>query len=526
LPLDYISQFLKGIAADAEVDFSDDLCHGKFGNSIRQQIGDSRPLVLGACTKLKLNSYLRGGSSSVSDFFNPAYVVDLLSSSKTASNSRVIVERLKLLLLAKIKRINAFSGIRQDNLKVHFSLPHAEVTRRQFLTTALPKYELVPCIESCKCRGEDKCGLCVNICHKSAISTDGNDVLIDVNKCDGCGACVTFCPFGAIYYPTFSLEELDSELEGLLLCNNVDLEPRIIAFVCDTCLSTVIDNDDNCITYPYNILPIYIPCLAMVSPWLILRAFDMGGQGVVLVSGKDNCRCGFESTNWGNNVEFAKALLRNWRIQTERIEIFQTSRDNLSELRNSLACFTEKVSGLMLTPFKSSNPTIISEKGLRESELIRGMDYKTQYPSTGAITTDHVPFGKLKLDNSHCTGCGLCAVNCPTDALTIGHGNGYGDFELLFQQNLCIGCGKCVIMCPEKCLQLQRILELDRIHAGAYQLFTDDMFACRNCGENVAPISMIIRLKAKLQNMDSVLIEQIEFCTRCKMENHSDHLTN
>ena len=518
LPLDHISQFLKEIAPGVEVDFSDDLCHSWFSHSVKQQVGDSCPVVMGACAKFKLNSYFWGEPSSVSGFSYPIYVVDLLSSAKTASYSKAVLDRLKLLLWAKIKRINAFSRIRQDNLKVHFSLPRAEVTRRQFLATALPKHEIVPCIENSKCRGESKCGLCVNVCPKLAISSQENEVFVDRNKCTGCGACVTFCPYGAIHYPTFSLEELDSELEGLLLSNNIDLEPRIIAFVCETCLSTIINDDDNCITYPDNILPVRIPCLAMVSPWLILRAFDMGAQGVVLISGQDKCQYDFEHTSWVSDVEFVKDLLHSWQIQAERVEFLQISRDNLPELRNILTYYAEKVSGLTLKPFKSNNPTIISEKGLQLSELIQGMGRKTQYAPSETITTGRVPFGKLKLDDCHCTGCGLCAANCPTDALTIGYGNGYCDFELLFQQNLCISCSKCVDVCPEKCLQLQRILELDKIYAGAYRLFKDDMFTCRNCGEYVAPISMIIHLKEKLQNLDNALIEQIELCNRCKME--------
>jgi ferredoxin len=256
----------------------------------------------------------------------------------------------------------------------------------------------------------------------------------------------------------------------------------------------------------------------------MLRAFDMGAQGLVIISGEEKCQMGFEHAQWESNAEFVKGLLNCWQIKPERVKSIQFSSDDLVELENSLSCFAADISGSTPILLKSSDPTLISDDGLRLSELIKGMVGKAWASSSNGITGGAVPFGKLKLDSSQCTGCGLCAVNCPTNALTIGSGSKQNNFELFFQQNLCIGCSKCVDVCPEKCLQLQRILELDRIDDGAYRLFSDDIFTCRNCGEQVAPNSMIIHLKEKLQNSDNILIEQIELCNKCKNEIHNYRL--
>jgi hypothetical protein len=44
----------------------------------------------------------------------------------------------------------------------------------------------------------DRCGLCVNFCHKKAMSYSGENVLIDPGICDNCGDCLVICPRRAI----------------------------------------------------------------------------------------------------------------------------------------------------------------------------------------------------------------------------------------------------------------------------------------------------------------------------------------
>ena len=53
------------------------------------------------------------------------------------------------------------------------------------------------------------------------------------------------------------------------------------------------------------------------------------------------------------------------------------------------------------------------------------------------------PFGKVELDCSKCTGCGLCAIDCPTEALTIATNDETDAYQLLFKHNVCVACGVC-----------------------------------------------------------------------------------
>ena len=71
--------------------------------------------------------------------------------------------------------------------------------------------------------------------------------------------------------------------------------------------------------------------------------------------------------------------------------------------------------------------------------------------------TGKTPFGKLRLDGSQCTGCGLCRLECPTKALIASSLDEIDDYQLLFRHDLCNACNRCVEVCPEQCLHLEHI---------------------------------------------------------------------
>ena len=128
------------------------------------------------------------------------------------------------------------------------------------------------------------------------------------------------------------------------------------------------------------------------------------------------------------------------------------------------------------------------------------------------------PLGKVMLDSSKCTGCGLCALDCPTRALTVSSSGKADVYQLLFKHGLCVACGQCVEVCPEQCLVLERILDLSQIKGAPVVLFEDSIARCRQCGSVVGSAAMIERLRAKLVNRGDLLTSQLELCPRCKAE--------
>jgi len=415
----------------------------------------------------------------------------------------------------QIGRMSEFKGVPQDKLKLHFLRPEGKISRRELLKLVLPRYEVVPFIEPALCRGSQECGLCLDTCPLKAIRIEASEVIIDTTLCSGCGACIAACPYQAISYPTFSLELLDKEMEALLTSESTLLEPGIMAFVCQKCLLVAGGEEAGQLTYPSKVLPLRVPCLAMASPWLLLRAFDRGAQGLALISSREKCPAGFESNRWQENVRFAQGVLNCWGIEPERIRAFDFA-DDYTNVARRLEQFAKQIAGLGSTPLIDSEPTLVPSRGLLLPALIKDLVSKLGGSSKGVVTTGMVPFGKLELDGAQCTGCGLCAAECPTEALTASSSVATDDYQLFFQHDLCVACGRCVEVCPEKCLRLERILELDKVDSPPAVLFEDRIARCRECGSVIGPRAMIDRLQAKLQSMGESFTSQLELCPVCK----------
>ena len=408
---------------------------------------------------------------------------------------------------------SASKGIRQDNLKLRLAKPEGEISRRELLTLMWPHYEVIPFIEPTGCRGYRECGLCVDICPLEAIKVDQDKVIIDRSLCSGCGACLTTCLHKAIVYPTFSLEELDREMEGWLLPKDIVLAPRIIAATCQSC-SPAFDQDvveQLCNTS--SILPLKIPCLAMVSPWLMLRAFDMGAQGFALISGK--CRSGFDSSRWQENVRFIQGLFNCWDIEAERIRVFNIAEGDSGRFEQKLGEFTTEIKRLDPTSLGMSEPISLPAEGLWLPALIKGVGNKLRSSSKGAVSAGAVPFGKVELDSPQCTGCSLCALDCPTGALVVSSSEETGTYQLLFKHDVCVACGRCVEACPEKCLRLEPVLELDRMDKPVV-VFEDRVVRCCQCDSPIGPRAMIDKLQAKVLAAGQSFSTQFELCPMCK----------
>jgi len=58
--------------------------------------------------------------------------------------------------------------------------------------------------------------------------------------------------------------------------------------------------------------------------------------------------------------------------------------------------------------------------------------------------------GLLRIDQSECKGCGMCAEACPPRAIQMGEQlNQFGYRTASYAGSGCTGCGICFMVCPE-----------------------------------------------------------------------------
>jgi formate hydrogenlyase subunit 6/NADH:ubiquinone oxidoreductase subunit I len=80
--------------------------------------------------------------------------------------------------------------------------------------------------------------------------------------------------------------------------------------------------------------------------------------------------------------------------------------------------------------------------------------------------------GKLLWNRAACTGCGLCAKDCPSNAIdVIVIDRKARQFVFNYRVDHCLFCAQCVHSCRQGCLQMQSdVWELAALNRDGYQL--------------------------------------------------------
>jgi Pyruvate/2-oxoacid:ferredoxin oxidoreductase delta subunit/coenzyme F420-reducing hydrogenase delta subunit len=498
LPLDEIREWLQEMKPGLSVVIADNLCQSQVMSQIIRE-HQVQPAVLAGCSHLRSEVALWQEPEKCAFDPDSVGIVDLVRELEPSYQNVDLTERTKLLLWAQVKRQEKFTGVPVKARRAHFVRAQGEISRRDLFQSLVPKYRVTPYIEPTKCLGE-KCRICRSGCDFKAVVTDGNAISIDSSNCKACGVCTVQCPRQAIVYPNFSLDQLEAEVEGLLNSSG-QLQPRVIAMVCQSSQYPAFDP---------NVLPVIVPCLGMISPGLILHALDFGAQGVVLISAKERCQLKLDCSNWKGTVQFVQRLLEHWGIEPERVTAID--EENLTQ---GLPRFSHRIAELKPISFTSAQSTAIPEKGLGLPAAILAMSDRLGAQATGKIASGTVPFGKVTLDAAKCTGCAVCAAQCPTDALT--DLKAAGSSKLVFRQESCVGCGQCVDVCPEKCLHLTKVLEVSKLNRQPEMIFEGEFAHCRICGAPFAPRAMIESVRARLGATGEAAL-RLEICPKCRMK--------
>ncbi len=153
-------------------------------------------------------------------------------------------------------------------------------------------------VDASICRG---CGTCIEWCpfHVPVLKNGPGDnpiSFIDPFLCKGCGTCVVHCPSGAATIGNLEDKTYYSVIEAALSDRDLS-KSKIITFLCDWSGYAVYDlAGARRRNLPGEVIPIRIPCAGRISTGMILYAFALGADGV-LVCACEEGDCHYQNGN-------------------------------------------------------------------------------------------------------------------------------------------------------------------------------------------------------------------------------------
>ena len=148
-------------------------------------------------------------------------------------------------------------------------------------------------------------------------------------------------------------------------------EPKILGFLCTWCSYTGADlAGTNRLKVPSNMRAIRVPCSGRVAPELIMRAFDQGADGV-LVLGCHLGECHYDNGNHrtAKRMPVVHSLLSFVGLEPERLRLDWVSASEGERFSNIVEEFAESVRLLGPCQWRSkalqweTENRLISQKG-------------------------------------------------------------------------------------------------------------------------------------------------------------------
>ena len=291
--------------------------------------------------------------------------------------------------------------------------------------------------------------------------------------------------------------------------------PKIIGFFCKWCTSAGADLAGvSRLQYPPNITPIRVLCSGRIDPLFILRALQLGADGV-LMGGCHDGDCHYVSGNEKaqKRFDFLQRILDEMGL-SDRVEFHRISASEGMKFQRVVTDFTHKISKLGPSPLQNTHDEedhIVIDQNYRKKTAIRDvlvdiakkMKFKLNDPLVIESESIMEGYGFPVRDPEKCVGCYACVSVCPENVITVEDVAGKRRYGTLHWG--CMNCKECEEICPQEAIvvrpgfELKSFLEdtpIEDIHV--------ELLECTICGEHFIPNPFSEDLMNKL-NKNGVL---------------------
>jgi heterodisulfide reductase subunit A-like polyferredoxin len=342
-------------------------------------------------------------------------------------------------------------------------------------------------------------------CPYNAIWREGTKMFFSEVRCQGCGLCTSLCPLSVPKLHEYPDHLIYTQIEDLLSGN---LDRKVLLFACSERAEDLNTVGRTKIKYP-ALLPLFVPCIDLVSEAHILGAFAFGADGVILWGCEKSHLEQIEST-----VKFAQLALSAHKLG-ERVLLISDAEDfakMITDFVNKLSPIRKKKTGMI--DFAKPKRDIMTE-------LLQNLYINTGVYPTLIEENTQFPFADVVID-SKCLICNACKTLCPTKALTKDLN------KINFVYSRCIACGLCEQACPEEAITLERTLDFSRlIEKEGRTIAESELITCAGCGKLFMSktaferISKALRESGGREEVTSELsldekLELLRYCEDCR----------
>jgi F420-non-reducing hydrogenase iron-sulfur subunit len=137
-----------------------------------------------------------------------------------------------------------------------------------------------------------------------------------------------------------------------------NFDPKIIAFCCNWCSYPAADGAGvNRIQYPPNVRIIRVMCGGRVNPSFVLKAFEMGADGVMVATWHfEDCHYMFGARRAAENFEKTEKMLHLVGIDKERVRLEWVSAAESPKFASVVTEMINQVKSLGPSPLRKKAP--------------------------------------------------------------------------------------------------------------------------------------------------------------------------
>ena len=124
-------------------------------------------------------------------------------------------------------------------------------------------------------------------------------------------------------------------------------EPRVVVFACNwNAQQSLEEAGKQRLSLPSAVRPLRVNCIGQIGSGAILKAFQKGADGVMLVGcAADECRYEFGSSRAAELFEDVRELARLLGIHEDRLHICQVRADEGADLIGQMRQFVDRIAG-------------------------------------------------------------------------------------------------------------------------------------------------------------------------------------